>query len=705
MTKRAKMRANGKEPQYPTSAPSVGLHSVSGNHNSDTRNALNLRSTGMRHTVRLKAHRGDMMATPTKKNAVLIPILILFGANMILSAMNVTDWMAKDNFRTFSETTAIDLVREVRPKIDRAVSGLPADATPAQIKPVFDSIILSGSLVAYELYDRLGKPILFSSTPLAQTEERAGDPGIRLTEGRDRFSHSGSTSSYSHADFTLTDAGRISGHMRIFIDQKNALALFYTTNRKITIISVLFLAVAVALFTFIVWSRIREQWQADDEIRHLAHHDGLTDLPKREVFFENLTYAIGRAEPANGFVALLCLDIDNFKQINDTMGHATGDELLRLFAERLRENVRKSDLVCRMGGDEFAIALCGLKSADKIMPFATRLCDILSKPYPVDDREFTSSVSIGVAIAPKDSRDASTLFKCADLALYRSKEEGRNTVRFFETEMDVAFQRRLALEQELTAAIEGDQFVLYYQPQYDMHTGNLTGHEALVRWAHPTRGLVVPDEFIPIAEETGLIIPLSRWVFERACSDAVTWGQDLRLAINLSPIQFTAGSVVDLVTETAQKTGFPPNLLELEITESLLITNTDRVIEELGRLKRLGVRIVMDDFGTGYSSLSYLSRFPFDKIKIDRSFVSDLSKKPMVDVIVRTIIGLGHELDIIIAAEGIETRRQETILKSWGCDHGQGFLYGRPIAQYAGPAHDLPNSVDEETMIYPAKSA
>lgn len=655
----------------------------------------------MRHTATLKAYRGDMMAIPTKKNAVLIPILILFGANMILSAMNVTDWMAKDNFRTFSENTAIDLVQQVRPKIDNAVSDLPADARPAELKPVFDSIILSGSLVAYELYDRLGKPVLFSSIPLAQTEERAGDPGIRLTEGRDRFSDSGSTSAYSHADFTLTDAGRISGHMRIFIDQKNALALFYTTNRHITIISALFLAVAVALFTFIVWSRIREQWQADDEIRHLAHHDGLTDLPKREVFVENLTCAIARAEPADGFVALLCLDIDNFKQINDTMGHATGDELLRLFAERLRENVRKSDLICRMGGDEFAIALCGLKSAERIVPFANRLCATLSKPYLVDGREFTSSVSIGVAIAPKDSDDASTLFKCADLALYRSKEEGRNTVRFFETEMDVAFQRRLALERELEMAIEGDQFILYYQPQYDMHTGRLTGHEALVRWAHPTRGLVAPDEFIPIAEETGLIIPLSRWIFERACLDAATREQELRLAINLSPIQFTAGSVVDLVVETVQKTGFPPNLLELEITESLLITNTDRVIEELGRLKQMGVQIVMDDFGTGYSSLSYLSRFPFDKIKIDRSFVSDLSNKPMVDVIVRTIISLCHELDITIAAEGIETRQQEAILKSWGCDHGQGFLYGRPITHYAGATHDLPAEVDE-TVIYQA---
>lgn len=646
-----------------------------------------------------------MMAKPTKKNAVLIPILILFGANMILSAINVTHWMAKDNFRTFSENSAIDLVEQLRPKIIHAVSELPADATPAQIKPVFDTIILSGSLVAYELFDRLGNPTLFSSTSPSRTavpfSVDSGQQLIQLTDGRARFNDSGSTSKYSHADFTLPGANPVSGRMRIFIDQTNALALFYTTHRNMTIISALFLAAALALLTFIVWSRIKEQWQADDEIRHLAHHDGLTDLPKREVFHDNLSYAIGRADPGSGVVALLCLDIDNFKQINDTMGHATGDELLRLFAARLRDNIRKSDLVCRMGGDEFAIALCGLKSAQRVMPFANRLCETLSKPYFIDGREYASSVSIGVALAPKDSTDTTTLFRCADLALYRSKAEGRNTVRFFETDMDVAYQRRRLLEQELKTAIDDNQFVLYYQPQYDLTTNRLTGHEALVRWLHPTRGLVAPDEFIPIAEESGLIIPLSHWIFERACSDAVNWDHGLRLAINLSPLQFMAGSVVDLVTDTVEKTGFPPNRLELEITESLLITSTERVIDELGKLKQIGVQIVMDDFGTGYSSLSYLARFPFDKIKIDRSFVGDLTKKPMVDVIVRTIIGLGHDLDITIAAEGIETRQQEAILRSWGCDHGQGFLYGRPTAHYAGAAHALVPEVDE-TVVYPA---
>ncbi len=663
----------------------------------------------MRHIARVAAPGGELMARPTKKNAVLIPILILFGANMILSAVNVTHWMAKDNFRTFSHNTAVDMVRQLQPRIEDAVADLPAGATPEQIKPVFDAIILSGSLVAYELFDRSGNALLFSSTPMpeaAGSPENAGDTGqtaIQLVEGRDRFADSGSTSKYSHADFALPEGGPVSGRIRIFIDQTNALELFYSTHKNITIISALFLAVAVALFTFIVWSRVREQWQADDKIRHLAHHDGLTDLPKREVFYENLSYAISRAQPDRDIVALLCLDIDNFKQINDTMGHATGDELLRQFAARLRDNIRKSDLVCRMGGDEFAIALCGLKSAHKIMPFANRLCEILSKPYVVDGREFISSVSIGVALAPRDSDTTDTLFKCADLALYRAKAEGRDTVRFFKQDMDIAYQQRLLLEQEFKAAIDGNQFVLYYQPQYDLNTDRLTGHEALVRWVHPTKGVVGPDEFIPIAEETGLIIPLSHWIFERACTDAATWDRGLRLAINLSPLQFTAGSVADLVTETVDKTGFAAELLELEITESVLMTNTERVIAELRKLKQLGVQIVMDDFGTGYSSLSYLARFPFDKIKIDRSFVSDLTKKPIVDVIVRTIITLGHDLNMTIAAEGIETRQQEATLRSLGCDHGQGFLYGRPTAHYVG---DTPAILPEleDIALHPASA-
>ena len=387
---------------------------------------------------------------------------------------------------------------------------------------------------------------------------------------------------------------------------------------------------------------------------------------------------MSRLEDERTVIALLCLDIDNFKQINDAMGHATGDALLKQFARRLQDNTRKSDFLCRLGSDEFAVTLRGLKSAKRTLPFANRLCRTLGKPYAVDGHEITTSVSIGVTMAPMD---AQALLKCADLALYRSKSEGRNTVRFFEDEMDVVFQRRLQLGQELRSAIEANQFVLYYQRQHDMKTERLTGHEALVRWAHPTKGIIPPDQFIPVAEETGLIIPLSQWILHRACSNAMAWESDRKVATNLSPLQFMSGNVVDLVAETLKRTGFPANRLELEITESLLMSNTPRVTEELGKLKQMGVHIVLDDFGTGYSSLSYLASFPFDKIKIDRSFIGDLKSNPMADVIVWAIISLGHDLDMTITAEGVETKEQEAILRSWGCDQGQGYLYGRPTAQ------------------------
>ncbi len=637
-----------------------------------------------------------MIARVGKQNAVLIPILVLFGINMVLSAINITHWMARDNFRSFSESTASDMVQQLKPRAIAAAASLPSGATLAETRRAFDGALLSGTVVAYDLFDLDGRFILFSSL------QPDGSPSsdVQIVGGRDRFSGSGPTGRYSHAEFVIPENGSDAGHLRIYIDQSNALELFYATHKNFAIISALFLAAALSLLIYVVWSRLKEQWQAESRIRHLAHYDGLTDLPKRELFFDNLSYAMSRLEDDRTVIALLCLDIDNFKQINDAMGHATGDALLKQFAERLQDNTRKSDFLCRLGGDEFAVALRGLKSAEKILPFANRLCRTLGKPYTVDGHEIATTVSIGVAMAPMDSQDAPALLKCADLALYRSKSEGRNTVRFFEDEMDVAFQRRLQLGQELKSAIDANQFVLYYQRQYDMKTGRLTGYEALVRWAHPTKGIIAPDQFIPVAEETGLIIPLSQWILHRACTDAKAWEKDRKVAINLSPLQFMAGNVVDLVVATLKRTGFPASRLELEITESLLMSNTPRVTKELGKLKQMGVHIVLDDFGTGYSSLSYLASFPFDKIKIDRSFIGNLKSNPMADVIVRAIISLGHDLDMTITAEGVETKEQEAILRSWGCDQGQGYLYGRPTAQTSAK----PAGKNKAAVAYPSLS-
>ncbi len=641
------------------------------------------------------------MLKSTKKNAVLIPILILFGINMVLSAVNITHWMAKDNFRTFSESNASDLIKQLKPRVSAAVAMLPGNASPADIKSTLDGVILSTNPVAYEVLDPSSNSILFSSAPPRTEADTGGSSdhtGVQIVDGRDRFTDSGATRQYSHAVFALPENDAALAQVRIFIDQSNALALFYATHKNIAIVSAMFLAAALSLLIYVVWSRLKEQWQADEKIRRLAHYDGLTDLLKREAFNENLDYAISRLEADRTVIALLCLDIDNFKRINDTMGHATGDALLQQFADRLKDSTRKTDLLCRMGGDEFCVALRDLKSAERVLPFSNRLCEKLGEPYVIDGREITTTVSIGVAIAPSDANDAATMFKCADLALYRSKSEGRNTVRFFETEMDTAFQRRLQLGEELKEAIDADQFVLHYQPQFDLKTGALTGREALLRWMHPAGGIVKPDAFIPVAEETGLIIPLSRWILERACQDAKERRWRGKLAINLSPLQFMSGNVVELVAETLQKTEFPAEQLELEITETLLMSNMVRVTEALGQLKAMGVIIVLDDFGTGYSSLSYLTSFPFDKIKIDRSFVGSLSTNPTAQVIVRAIIGLGHDLDMSITAEGVETRAQEALLRSWGCDQAQGFLYGQPDV----PTADETLTEHTEAVVYPA---
>ena len=637
-----------------------------------------------------------MTARVSKPNAVLIPILILFGINMVLSAINITQWITRDNFRSFSESTASDMVQQLKPRAIAAAANLHSNTSSDQIRQAFDAALLSGTVVAYELFDRDGRFILFGSL------QPDGSPSsdLQLISGRDHFAGSGPTGRYSHAEFVIPGNASNAVRLRIYIDQSNALELFYAIDKNFAIISALFLAAALSLLIYVVWSRLKEQWRADDRIRHLAHYDGLTDLPKRELFFDKLSYALSRLEDDRTAIALLCLDIDNFKQVNDTMGHAAGDALLKQFADRLRDNTRKSDFLCRLGGDEFAVALCDLKSAERILPFANRLCRVLGEPYAVDGHKITTSVSIGIAMAPMKAEEAPTLLKYADLALYRSKSEGRNTVRFFEDEMDVAFQRRLQLGQELKSAIEANQFVLYYQRQLDLKTERLTGHEALVRWLHPTKGLIPPDQFIPMAEETGLIIPLSQWILHRACTDAKTWRGDHKLAINLSPLQFAAGNVADLVAATLKRTGFPASRLELEITESLLMSNTPRVIEELCKLKEMGVHIVLDDFGTGYSSLSYLASFPFDKIKIDRSFIANLASNPIADVIVRSIISLGHDLNMTITAEGVETKDQEAILRSCGCDQVQGFLYGRPIPQsVAKPARKHKTAVTRPSLV------
>jgi diguanylate cyclase (GGDEF)-like protein len=478
----------------------------------------------------------------------------------------------------------------------------------------------------------------------------------------------------------VTQDGKIVRIYAFSLDQSAAAALTNVALTVATLMASLFIVLGFSVPAAIASRRIRERWLAEDQIRHLALHDSLTGLPNRLQFHQHLDRAVARAKRHGQLMAVFGLDLDRFKDVNDTMGHATGDALLEEVAARLKESVRESDLVGRLGGDEFAIVAEDINAPEDAMRLARRVCTALGEAYHVNGHELTTSASIGIALGPVDGEPSDALLKNADLALYRAKEDGRNTFRFFEPAMDAALQKRRRLEADLRAALRKNQLYLDYQPQFDLESGKLTGYEALVRWWHPTEGEISPTTFIPIAEETGLIVPLGEWILRTACSYATTWPLDTNLAVNLSPAQFKTQDVYGLVRRVLTETGLEPHRLELEITEGIILQNTEAVLDTLQRLDQLGVAIAMDDFGTGYSSLSYLTRFPVKKIKIDRSFIDTLGTSPQTSAIVSSIVGLGQSLHVTITAEGVETEGQAAMLKKWGCDQVQGFYYGKPEA-------------------------
>ena len=427
------------------------------------------------------------------------------------------------------------------------------------------------------------------------------------------------------------------------------------------------------------------EWQnAQAQIAHMAKHDALTDLPNRVLFREHLDRALRRVK-RDEQVAVLCLDLDRFKSINDFLGHPVGDELLKAVARRLKDCVREGDMVARLGGDEFAVVQSGKNvQATEAARLAGRLVETIAAPYDVNGQQMVIGVSIGLSLSPVDGIDPDQLLKNADMALYRAKAEGRGTFRFFELGMDARAQARRLLELDLRAGLLRGEFEVYYQPIQNLKSERIMGFEALVRWNHPQRGLIPPLEFIPLAEETGLIVPIGAWVLSRACEDAAGWSQPVRVAVNLSPAQFKNRDLISTVMDALTATGLPANRLELEITESVLLQDSDATLATLHKLRGLGVRISMDDFGTGYSSLSYLRSFPFDKIKIDRSFVQDVTGREDSIAIVRAVAGLGKSLGISTTAEGVETADQLQLLRAEGCTEVQGYLFSPPR-----PGHDV----------------
>jgi diguanylate cyclase (GGDEF)-like protein len=418
----------------------------------------------------------------------------------------------------------------------------------------------------------------------------------------------------------------------------------------------------------------------EERIRFVAHHDHLTQLANRLMFQERLGEALASARRDERGFALLYLDLDGFKQVNDTRGHEIGDRLLVAVAKRLRENLREGDTVARMGGDEFAIIESSGSQPGAAIALAQRLIAAIGQPYEMNGRRSLISVSVGIAVFPTDGESPDALLRNADIALYRAKEAGRNTVRLFDPEMQIQQRERSHLEHDLREAIEQKQFVLAYQPICDSGSLRVVGFEALLRWNHPTRGLIQPDEFVQLAEASGLIAPLGHWALETACAEAATWDPPVCLSVNLSPLQFRQADLPEQVAEILSRSGLPPERLDLEVTEGLLLEESELVLGITRKLQGQGVRITLDDFGTAYASLSYLRRFPFDRMKIDQSFIRGVCDDPSTLAIVQTILSLGEQLNVAVVAEGVEAERELALLRQLGCRLVQGYLSGRPMS-------------------------
>lgn len=441
--------------------------------------------------------------------------------------------------------------------------------------------------------------------------------------------------------------------------------------------------------------------QKDSHIERIAHYDPVSSLPNRLLFCDRLKQAMAHAQRDDKLVAVIAMDLDRFKTINDTFGHPIGDRLLHAVAERLANHVREGDTVSRMGGDEFTFMLTDLDDSHHAGDVAQKILRSLADtPFMLEDKEIFISTSMGISVYPWDGHDTTTLIKNADAALYHAKGEGRNNFQYYAREMNASAMQRLTLESALRRALEREEFLLYYQPQVDLASGRIIGLEALLRWQRPEHGLVSPGEFIPLLEETGLIVPVGEWVLHTACRQGRMWQQaglpPIRIAVNLSALQFRQPDLVGMVARILAETGLDPSSheLELELTESLLMRNVEKTAATLHRLHEMGVKLSIDDFGTGYSSLSYLKRFPLNSLKIDQSFVRDLSSNPDDAAIVSAIIALGHGLKLNVIAEGVETAEQLAYLRELKCDEMQGFLFSRPI-----PASEITQLLQEGKLL------
>ena len=626
-----------------------------------------------------------LLANISLRNGVtmLMTALCLLIGGIWAGTKVTTDYLLYKNATSTASNWAQLLVTTVADLEQIAAGEKPTRASMT----LFEWAQKAGEVFRYEIYNPEGYSQLVSDHGVTQVNLSAfsadavralttNRPIVDVTSG----TRSGQPAYYALAYVPVFIDARPVAIVAAYVDETENHDVFYRTSLIAALSLCAGAVLSFGLPAFAWYRRTKEKQQADRRIRFLAHHDALTGLANRTQLIESLEAALAVLPVQGDSLAVHFLDLDRFKQVNDSLGHDGGDFLLKTVAERLRAVIRIDDIVARLGGDEFVVIQTGVSGADQAEEFARRIISAVTAPMKLKDRTLVATVSVGVALAPADGTDPERLLKSADLALYKAKDDGRNCVRFFAAEMDIELQARFDLEAAIQYAVLHDRFELHYQPLFEISERRLIGYEALIRLPTKDGKLIPPLVFIPVAEDLHLIDKIGAWVLQEACRTAATWPENLTVAVNLSPAQFLAGNISDIVAGALKAGGLAAPRLELEITETLLLGNSEVIIAELQKIKAMGVAIVMDDFGTGYSSLSYLWRFPFDKIKIDRSFMEAFDGSDRdPETVVKTIIALGRELNMRVTVEGVETAKQAAFLDKADGDQAQGFFFGRPV--------------------------
>jgi diguanylate cyclase (GGDEF)-like protein len=615
--------------------------------------------------------------------AMLVTALCFLIGGILVGTKVTTDYLLFQDATSMARNWARLLAATVTDLEQIAAGEEPTKASMT----LFEWAQKAGQVFRYEIYNREGYSQLVSDHGVTQvnlstfspeavralaTDGPIVDVRAGILAGKPKF--------YGLAYVPVIVDNRAVAIVAAYVDETEKHDLFYRTSLIAALSLCALAALSFGLPALAWYRRTKEKQQADRRIRFLAHHDALTGLANRAQLIERLAAALAVLPIRHNGIAVHFLDLDRFKQVNDSLGHDGGDSLLKTVAERLRAVIRIEDVVARLGGDEFVVVQTGIAGKAQAEDFARRIISAVTAPMKLKDRPFTATVSVGVALAPADGSDPERILKSADLALYKAKADGRDCFRFFLAEMDTELQARFKLEAMIRDAVLHDRFELHFQPLFEMAERRLIGYEALIRLPAEDGTLIPPLVFIPVAEDLQLIDKIGAWVLREACRTAATWPEHLTVAVNLSPAQFLAGRVSDIVAAALKEASLAAHRLELEITETLLLGNSEAIMAELRTLKAMGVAIVMDDFGTGYSSLSYLWRFPFDKIKIDRSFMQGFDGSGRdVKTVVKTIIALGRELNMRVTVEGVETATQAAFLDKADGDQAQGFFFGRPI--------------------------